>query len=232
MLLWECHLLIKMQYEKFIALYRDDPNWTTLRESRYFENDLRRALAGDPSGFRELAIYAPADEVRPQIIRALWKAGVPVRPHRDSIKCEGKLQASLIVKAFGTDLDAFLHDAGFNPARRPNEFDVWRGGNEPIKEMSRGRSWTRSYSVACAFALNVELWRTAQGERYARESGYSEPLVLTRHVRREQAVAWIGGVEREVILTNEAIASPAQPCGSLPDWRRHRARKQAYVAVG
>ena len=71
----------------------------------------------------------------------------------------------MIVAAFDEDLDAFLPDAGFSTARLPEEFDVWRGGDEPAHVMARGRSWTLSYSAACAFALHCELWRDARRER-------------------------------------------------------------------
>src|SRR5439155_20385060 len=99
-----------------------------------------RALAGDRAGFRELAVYAES-RLNPRIMRDLWKAGAPLRPHRATIKHEWKIQASLIVAAFDEDLDAFLPDAGFSTARLPEEFDVWRGGDEPAHVMARGRSW-------------------------------------------------------------------------------------------
>lgn len=216
-------------YQEFISLHGADPDWVELRKSSYFENDLRRALRGDREGFFELAVYGRGHEESPRIMRALWKAGVPVRPARYFIREQWQVQSTYFVSALGEDLDAFLHDAGFSTTRLPDEFDVWRGGCEPIDEMTRGRSWTRSYSAACAFALNVELWRDAKRERLARQLGYAEPLVLTRRIRREQAVAWLGGVEKEVVLTTEVLASPAQPCGALPDWRRHRARRQKWV---
>lgn len=220
-----------MKSEDFIALHGDDPDWVKLREGHFFADDLRRALAGDPSGFREVALYAPEQKVKSRIIHALWMAGVPVRPHHHPIKRMWQLESPSLVQAFGEDLDRFLRDAGFSAVRLPDEFDVWRGGSEPIEEMACGRSWTYSYSAACAFALNNTLWRTAQGERWARELGEPEPLVIARHIRREHAV-WIGGLEREVILTNEALALPALPYGSLRNWRRHRARKQEYVSTG
>ena len=90
---------------------------------------------------------------------------------------------------------------------------MWRGGPKPTEKLAQGRSWTRSYSVACAFALSNSI---------------REPIVLIRHLRREHALAWIGGIEKEVILTTEALVLPAQQHGSLPDWRRHRARKKQY----
>src|ERR1700751_1677266 len=70
-----------------------------LRKIPDFETYLRRALAGDRAGFRELVVYAQG-RLNPRIMRALWKAGAPVRPHRATIKHEWKLQASLIVAAF------------------------------------------------------------------------------------------------------------------------------------
>ena len=210
-----------MTLEQFIALYGDDPEWAELRKSRYFETDLRGALGGKSEGFRELAVYG---EFRPRITRDLWKAGVSVRPYRDTIKSEWQVRSAFIVAAFGEDLDAFLRDAGFGTARLPEAFDVWRGGDEPADVMARGRSWTISYSGACAFALHCELWRDARLERRARAEGYPEPLVLIRHIRRDQAVAWIGGLEREVVLAKGTLETPAQLCGSLRDWRRHRAR--------
>jgi hypothetical protein len=129
---------------EFIALYGDDPEWAELTKIPDCETHLRRALAGDRAGFRQLAVYAQA--------------------------------------------------------------------------------WTLSYSAACAFALQCELWRDARRERSARAEGHPEPLVLIRHIRRDQAVAWLGGVEREVVLAKSTIEMPAQPCGSLREWRRHRAR--------
>jgi hypothetical protein len=218
-----------LAYEEFISLHGADPDWVELRKSYYFEDDLRRALSGNREGFFELAVYRRGHEESPRIMRALWKAGVSVRPARYFIRQQWRVQSTYIISALGEDLDAFLRHAGFGTARLPDEFDVWRGGSEPFDEMARGRSWTRSYSAACAFALNVELWRDAKGEQLARESGYAEPLVLTRHIPRAQAAAWIGGLEKEVVLTTEVLASPAQPCGSLPDWRRHRSRRRNWV---
>jgi hypothetical protein len=121
----------------FSALHGDDPEWTELRQSACFEDDLRRALAGDRGGFRELVVYG---KFRPRIMRDLWKAGVPVRPHRDAIKREWRVKAASIVDAFGDDLDAFLHEVGFSAARLPEEFDVWRGGDESADIIARGRS--------------------------------------------------------------------------------------------
>jgi hypothetical protein len=212
--------------EEFIALRGDDPEWVELRKSPYFQTYLRRALAGDGEGFRELAVYG---ELRPRIIRDLWKAGVSVRPHRDTIKREWQVESDFIVEAFGDDLETFLRDAGFSTARLPEEFDVWRGGDEPADVMARGRSWTLSYSAACAFALHCRLWRDARRERWARAEGLPQPLVLIRHIRRDQAVALIGGPEREVVLAKGTIEAPAQPCGSLRDWRRHRARGRKHM---
>jgi hypothetical protein len=216
-------------YEDFIALHGHEPEWIELRRNnQHFETDLRCALAGHGGSFRELAFYG-RNGVNTRIMLVLWKADVPVRPHRKIIQSQWKQQASLFVAAFGEDLDAFLRDAGFNAARLPEEFDVWRGGTESADVMARGRSWTRSYSVACAFALQCTLWRDARNERWARAEGHPEPLVLHRRIRREQVAAWIGGPEREVILTSEAIASLAQPYGSMADWRRHRARREMYI---
>jgi hypothetical protein len=213
-------------FDEFIMLHGNDPEWAQLRKSPYFQTDLRRALNGNREGFRELAFYG---QFRPGIMRDLWKAGAPVRPHRDTVKGEWRVQSALIVEAFGDDLDAFLCDAGFSAVRLPEEFDVWRAGNESCDAMARGRSWTLSYSAACAFALQCKLWRNARLERTARAEGYPEPLVLIRHVRREQAVALIGGLEREVVLAKSTFETPAQLCGSLRDWRRHRARAQKNV---
>jgi hypothetical protein len=214
--------------EVFTALHGDHPEWVELRKRPCFETDLRRALDGEEEGFRELAVYGPLG-LRPPIMRDLWKAGLPVRPYLKYIKRDWQTQSARILKAFGDDLDAFLRDAGFTTARLPEEFDVWRGGTEPAQVMARGRSWTRSYSAACAFALHCELWRDARRERRARAEGHPEPLVLIRHIRRDQAVAWIGGLEREVVLAKGTIETPAQPCGSLRDWRRHRARARKFV---
>jgi hypothetical protein len=218
-------------YERFTTLHSSDPDWIELRESPYFERDLRRALKGDRDGFCELAIYGRSHEQSPRIMRALWKAGVPVRPYRYFIRQQWRVQSSCIIAALGQDLDAFLRDAGFSTARLPEEFDIWRGGDEPHDEMIRGRSWTLSYAAACAFALNCEVWRHARRERWARQAGYAEPLVLTRRVQRDEVAAYIGGVEREVVLTNDAIYAPAYPFGSLPEWRRHRARSRKYMFV-
>lgn len=218
-----------LTYDEFISLHGADPDWVELQKDYYFEKDLRRALHGNREGFLELAVYGRDDKVSPRIMRALWKAGISPQPARYFIRRQWQIQSTYFVSAFDEDIDAFLHDAGFRTTRLPDEFDVWRGGCEPIDEMSRGRSWTRSYSAACAFALNVELWRDAEGEKLARQHGYAEPLVLTRRIRREQAAAWLGGVEREVVLKTEVLASPAQICRSLPDWRRHRARRQEWI---
>jgi hypothetical protein len=212
--------------EAFTALHSDDPEWAELRKSPHFETDLRRALNGDKGGLRELAVYG---KFRPRIMRDLWKAGVAVRPHRDIIEREWRVRSGFIVDAFGDDFDALLRDAGFSTARLPEEFDVWRGGDGPADVMARGRSWTLSYSAACAFALHCELWRDARRERRARAEGNPEPLVLIRHIQRDQAIAWIGGLEREVVLAKGTIETPAQPCGSLRDWRRHRARSRKFV---
>jgi hypothetical protein len=212
--------------EVFTALHGDDPEWAELGKSPYFETDLRRALSGNREGFLELAVYGG---FRPRIVRDLWKAGVPVRPHRDKVKTEWLVQSVSFVEAFGEDLDAFLRDAGFSTARLPEKFDVWRGGDGPADVMARGRSWTRSYSAACAFALHCELWRDARRERRARAEGHPEPLVLIRHIQRDQAIAWIGGLEREVVLAKGTIETPAQPCGSLRHWRQHRARARKFV---
>jgi len=218
-----------LSYDEVTALHGHDPDWVKLQQSHYFEDDLRRALAGAASSFRELAIYAPKPKVQPQIMRALWIAGAPVRPHRKHIRELWKKEAGRFVRAFGADLDAFFRDAGFGAGRLPNEFDVWRGGSEPVEEMARGRSWTYRYAAACAFALNQKLWRNARDERRARKLGHPEPLVLRRRLKREHVIAWIGGVEREVILSNEALTLPAEQCGSLSEWRRRRARKEEYV---
>lgn len=222
----------RLTYDEFVVLHGNDPNWIKLQESPCFEGDLRRALAGDAAGLREIVLCARELEIKPQIIRALWMAGVPVRPHRNNIKRIWKVKSSLFVEVFAEDLDDFLRDVGFGLAKLPNEFDVWRGGNEPIEKIECGRSWTYSYSIACAFALQNALWRNVQGEQLARELSYPEPLVLVRRLRREHVAAWIGGLEREVILTNDALALPARPCGSVADWRRHRARKQGYFSLG
>jgi hypothetical protein len=210
-----------MTYEEFIARYGDDTEWAELRQSPHFETNLRRALNGSKEGFRELALYG---ELRPGIMRDLWKEGLPVRGYREDIKREWLIERGRVQKAFGDDLDAFLRDAGFSTARLPEAFDVWRGGSEPADVMARGRSWTRSYSVACGFALENKVWRDARRERRARAKGLPEPLVLIRHIGRDQAVAWLGGLEREVILAKSTTETPAHPDGSLRDWRRHRAR--------
>jgi hypothetical protein len=114
-----------MQYQEFIALYGNDPDWVKLRDGFHFEADLRRALAGDPSGFREIAIHAPEREVKSKIMRTLWRVGVQVRPHHRCIKRIWKNQSSLMIEAFGEDLDRSLGDAGFGAARLPEEFDIW-----------------------------------------------------------------------------------------------------------
>ena len=215
-----------LSFQEFISLHGADPDWVELRKSYHFENDLRLALRGNREGFLELAVYGQGHQEGPRIMRALWKAGVSPKPARYFIRKDWLVESTHFVSALGEDLDAFLHDAGFTTTRLPDEFDVWRGGCEPIDEMSRGRSWTRSYAAACAFALNVELWRDAKRERLARKAGYAEPLVLTRRIRRDQSAAWMGGVEQEVVLKAEVLATLAQPCGSLPEWRRHRARRQ------
>ena len=210
-----------LTYEEFVARYGDDPKWAELRESPYFEVNLRRALNGNEEGFRKLSVYGG---LRPRIMRDLWKEGLPVRAYREFIKSEWHVDAGRIQKAFLDDLDAFLRDAGFSTARLPEAFDVWRGGSEPADVMARARSWTRSYSTACGFALENKDWRDARRERWARAEGLPEPLVLIRHIRRDQAVAWLGGLEREVILAKTTTETPAQPYRCLSDWRRHRAR--------
>jgi hypothetical protein len=207
--------------EAFKALHIVAPEWAELRNSPHFDGDLRRALAGDRAGLFELAVYG---EFRPQIVRDLWEAGVSICPLRDAVLREWRVRASFIIEAFGDDLDAFLRDVGLGTAQLPDEFDVWRGGDEPRDVMARARCWTRSYSVACAFALQQRLWRNARLERYARVSAYPEPIVLMRRVRLDQVAAWIGGPEREVVLSRGATEAPTEPCGSLRDWRRHRAR--------
>jgi hypothetical protein len=199
----------------------DDPEWAELRESPHFEMDLRRALAGEKGGFCELAVYG---KFRPRIIRDLWKAGASVRSLHDILVREWRVSSASIVEALGDNLDEFFRDAGFTTARLPKEFDVWRGGDEPSDVMARSRSWTRSYSVACAFALQYGLWRNARLEPLARAEGRPEPLVLIRRIRRDQAVAWIGGPESEVVLAKGTAETPTQPCGSIRDWRRHRSR--------
>jgi hypothetical protein len=210
----------------FIAVHGNDPEWAELRKNNYFDHDLCRALDGNREGMLELAIYG---KFRPRIMRDLWKAGVSIRPYRKFVKEEWQMKTSGIIEALGDDLDSFLQDAGFSTTRLPDQFDVWRGDDEPENVMARRLSWTRSYS--CAFALQDKIWRDARWERIARAEGYPEPLVLIRHIRREQAAAFIGGPEREVILSKNAIETPAQPCGSLRDWRRHRARSQKRVRV-
>jgi hypothetical protein len=80
------------------------------------ETDLRRALDGDREGFRELAVYAQSKVASSRIMRALWKADAPVRPHREFIKRQWKVQASFIVTAFGEDLDAMSRHR--EPGRR------------------------------------------------------------------------------------------------------------------
>ena len=133
----------RLTYDEFVVRHGTDPEWMKMLESHYFESDLRNALAGDPSGFRELTLRAPDHKAQPQIMQALWMAGIPVRPHRNSIKQIWKIESSLFVRAFGADLDAFLRDAGFNAGPLPDEFDVWRGGSESFEQMACGRSWTR-----------------------------------------------------------------------------------------
>src|SRR5437870_3305717 len=119
---------MSLTHEEFIELYADDPDWVERRESPYFEIDLRRALEGDAAGFRELAVYGVEDQTSPRIMKALWKAGAPVRPHRNTIKRRWRAQSTFFIAAFGENLDAFLREVGFDTARLPEEFDVWRGG--------------------------------------------------------------------------------------------------------
>src|SRR3954447_19294594 len=101
-------------YQEFISLYGADPDWVELRKSSYFENDLRRALCGDREGLFELAVYSRGHEESPRIMRALWKAGVSVRPARYFIRDQWQVQSTYVVSALGEDLDAFLRDAGFS----------------------------------------------------------------------------------------------------------------------
>jgi len=96
----------RLTYDEFVVRHGTDPEWMKMLESHYFESDLRNALAGDPSGFRELTLRAPDHKAQPQIMQALWMAGIPVRPHRNSIKQIWKIESSLFVRAFGADLDA------------------------------------------------------------------------------------------------------------------------------
>jgi hypothetical protein len=216
-----------MQYAEFIDLYGDRSHWLRAREdNHYFESDLRDALAGDPSGFRETAFYGRASNDIPLLVRDLWQGGVPIRWYRRNIQREWTVTSRIFVDAFGNDLDAFLRDAGFSTGRLPEEFDVWRGGTDPFEVMVSAPCWAVSYSVACAFAFQSRLWRNARDGRLARELGQPEPRVVTRRVRRQQVAAWIGGIEREVVLGNEAIGAPAQPCGSLRDWRQHGVRRR------
>jgi hypothetical protein len=208
------------------GLQASNPEWTELRKSPYFETDFRRALDGEKEGICELAIYG---KFRAQIIRDLWKIGVPMRLLREDIIREWHVASIGLVDAFGDDLDIFLRDAVGASIRLQEEFEVWRGGEEPFEAMAHGRSWTRSYSVACAFALNCRLWRDARSERFARAEGRPEPLVLIRRIRRDQVLAWLGGPERELVLAKDAVETPTQVCGSLPDWRRHRSRSRTQL---
>lgn len=219
-----------MTYDDFFQVYGDHGHWKRRQAEKreYFESDLRRALAGCPEGFHEIAIYGAAFSDKVLIIRDLWRVGVPI-PCHEFIQQEWCLESRRFVDAFGCDLDGFFSDVGFGLGRLPPEFDVWRGSNkdETIEELAAARSWTTSYSVACAFALqNNPLWQNARMERMARDTDAPEPTVVTRHVRRDQVIAWIGGLEREVILGQAALGLPIHPCGSLRDWRRRRCRKR------
>jgi hypothetical protein len=218
-----------LDYEEFIARHGHQPHWIRASENNYYFNgDLRDALVGDTNGFSEVAICGrPAADI-PLLVRDLWRVGLTVRPYRSEIKHDWMIESRRFIDAFGDDLDDFLRDAGFNAGRLPEEVDVWRGGIEPFEVMASARCWTVSYSVACAFAFQSKLWRTARTEQVARQLGLQEPLVLTRRVRREQIAAWIGGIEREVVLRKAALAIPARPVGSLCDWRRHRARRRDH----
>lgn len=221
-----------MNYEEFIDLHGHEPYWIRARADNeyHFEGDLRGALSGDQSGFCEIAIYGrPADDI-PLLVRDLWRVGAAVRHSRRVIKDEWVITSHTFVRAFGDDLDAFLRDAGFGVGRLPEQFDVWRGGTEPAEVMAGARCWTIAYPAACAFALENELWRNARTEQLARERGEPEPLVVTRRVQREQVAAWMGGVEREVVLAASAFEIPAQPYGSLREWRRHSARRRNSFA--
>ena len=109
---------MSLTHEEFIELYADDPDWVERRESPYFEIDLRRALKGDAAGFRELAVYGVEDQTSPRIMKALWKAGAPVRPHRNTIKRRWRAQSTFFIAAFGENLDAFLRVVD-DPANGP-----------------------------------------------------------------------------------------------------------------
>jgi hypothetical protein len=130
-----------VKYEEFIELHGDRPHWKRVRaaDNYHFEADLRGALAGDPSGFREIALYGrPANDI-PLLVGDLWRASVPVRRYRHTIKSEWMVTSHTFVGAFGDDLDAFLREAGFGTGRLPAEFDVWRGGTEPPEIMAGAR---------------------------------------------------------------------------------------------
>jgi hypothetical protein len=62
------------------------------------------------------------------------------------------------------------------------------------------------------------------------QGGTTHPRCKAR-VRREQVAAWIGGIEREVVLGKGAMAAPTQACGSLRDWRRHTARRRGHFVA-
>jgi hypothetical protein len=210
--------------EEFVARYGEDPDWAELLSEPHYRTYLRRALKGDRESFRELAVYGRGHQASPRMMRALWEAGAPVSPHRAEIKQQWQVEARWIAKAFGDELDSFFRDAEFSTARLPDEFDVWRGGIEAADVLSSAKSWSRSYPVACAFALQDKFWRSARLEAKARAGGSPKPIVLTRRIRRDQAIAYMGGPEREVVLATDALRLPAQPYGSLAEWRRHRAR--------
>ena len=215
-------------YENFLATYGDNPHW--LRRWRAndpeFRNDLEAALNSAQYGFREIVFRGSKQDDIPYLLKDMWKFGVNIKRHRAHIVNRMQLSQRLFLDTFGDEFDTFLKDAGFGPGRLKGVITLWRGGTGNPKILSAGRCWTLSYSMACSFALQSKIWQKAASEKRARAAHMPEPIVVSRNVKRADVAAFIGGPEREVILTKDALAIPAMQFGDIREWRRHRGRKQ------